>query len=138
MCFEGMEGKPSWIIKVIITIKEVRDHLHHGLKKAYFVAWLAAKDTKLVVLHCLRPLLLKSKSILPCEIRLVPVVCGDIRDRRIRWLIRRNYCRVRRIGIHRITPEMLNIWICVVAAVSMARSTPCPLPVMASSHFVLC
>jgi hypothetical protein len=48
MCFEGMKEKPSWISKVIIAIEQVRDHLHHRLEEAHFVAWLAAKDAKLV------------------------------------------------------------------------------------------
>ena len=83
MCSEDMEGKPSWIIKVIVAIEEVRNHLHHGLEETHFVAWLPAKNAKLVVLYCLYSLLLKSKSVLPCEICLVPVICGNIRDRRV-------------------------------------------------------
>jgi hypothetical protein len=75
MGFESMEEKPSWISKVIIPVEEVRDHLHHGLEQAVFVAWLSAKDAELVRLHCLRSLLLESKSALPCEVLLVPVVC---------------------------------------------------------------
>jgi hypothetical protein len=74
MCFEDMEGKPSWISKVIIPVEEVRNHLHHGLEKAVLVAWLSAEDAELVRLYCLRSLLLELKSVLPCEILLVPVV----------------------------------------------------------------
>jgi hypothetical protein len=54
------EKKPSWIPKVIVAIEEICDHLHHGPKETYFVAWLAAKDTKLLVFHCPRSLLLES------------------------------------------------------------------------------
>lgn len=83
MYFEDMEGKPSWISKVIQAIKKVCDHLHHRLQKAYFITWLATKDPELLSLHRFHSLLLKLKSILPCEICLVPVICGDDCNRRI-------------------------------------------------------
>lgn len=131
-----MKWKPSWIPKVIIAVEEVSDHLHHGFEKAHFVAGLAAKHAKLVVFYCLCSLLLGSKSILPCKICLVPVVRGNVADGRIRCLIWRNDCRLRRNGIDRITSEMLGVLTCVVA-VSMPRTAPGALPVVAFSHLVL-
>lgn len=86
MCSEDVKEKPSWIFKIIIPIEQVRDHLHHGLEEAIFIARLSAKDAKLMRLHCICPLLLTLKSDLPREICLVPVVCGDICDVRKRWL----------------------------------------------------
>jgi hypothetical protein len=84
MYFEGMKEKPSWISKVIITIEQVRDHLHHRLEEAHFVAWHAAKDAKLVRLYSLRSLLLEMKSVLPCKVCLLPVLGGKICNGRIR------------------------------------------------------
>ena len=75
MGFESMEEKLSWISKVIIPVEEVCDYLHHGLEQAVFVAWLSAENSELVRLHCLRSLLLDLKSVLPCEVSLVPMVC---------------------------------------------------------------
>ncbi|UPX16522.1 uncharacterized protein EKO05_0006919 [Ascochyta rabiei] len=132
-----MNKEPSWISKVIEAIEKVCHHLHHGLEKAYFIAWLATKDTKLLVLHRFRSLLLKLKSALPCEICLVPVVCGYICDRCVYQWIGRSQSRLRGGCIDRITAEMMHVWNCV-AAVPMARPTPCSLSVVAFAHFVKC
>lgn len=42
----GIE-KPSGILVVGVTVEEIRDDPQHGLEKAYFVAGLAAKESKL-------------------------------------------------------------------------------------------
>lgn len=89
MCFKSKREKPSWISKVIAAIKEVRNYFHHGFKEADFVAWLAAKYAKLLAFHCSRSLLLRSKSVLPCEICLVPMVGGNVCYGCICWLIGR-------------------------------------------------
>lgn len=64
------------------------------------------------------------------------MVCRNVPDGRIRWLVMRYDCRLRRNGIDRITPEMLDIWICAVA-VPMARTAPGALPVVAFPHIVI-
>lgn len=128
--------KPSWISKVIITIEEVCDHLHHELEKAILVAGLPAKDAEVVRLHCLRPLLLKSKSVLPCEVLLVPVICGNICDGHMRLPVGRK-CRLRGYSVERITPDMLDILKCV-ATIAMAWTAPSSFPVVTFSHFEIC
>lgn len=77
----GMSMSVSRILVVGEAVKQIRHHPHHGLQKAYFVAGFSTKDTKALPLHLLVPLALQLDSVLPCEIRLVPMIRGQGRGR---------------------------------------------------------
>jgi hypothetical protein len=72
--------KASWIFVVNVSIEKIRDDLQHRLKKAYFIAWFAAKVKESLCLHHMSLLLLESKSALPRKVRLMPVLSRRICD----------------------------------------------------------
>jgi hypothetical protein len=74
------EMKASRVFVVGVSIEEIRDDLQHWLKEACFVARLAAKVEESLYLHCLLPLLLKSKPGLPRKVCLVRMFRGHGSD----------------------------------------------------------
>ena len=80
-------GQSTWqVLGVFVVgepVKQVQHDLKHGLEKAYFVTRHATKDTKSLHLHLLRPLLLELNAILPCRVRLVPVIRRQAGKRRV-------------------------------------------------------
>jgi hypothetical protein len=71
----GVEPKASRIFVVDVAIEEIRDYPQHWCKEAYFIARLAAKDSKSLHLQNLLSLLLKPQFVLPGEVRVMPVSC---------------------------------------------------------------
>jgi hypothetical protein len=73
----------SRVFVVILAVEEIRNNLEHRSNKADFIANLSTEEP-----HCLsfcdsRPFLFVSKSVLPCCVRLVPVVRWDMRCRKM-------------------------------------------------------
>ena len=83
----------SWIVIIGVAVEKIHDDLQHRFKKAYFFAWYTAKVANPLTLQCLMSLLLGLKSILPCEICLVPVICRCVRKRMIRGRLKRRIYR---------------------------------------------
>jgi len=77
------EHEKGWVLSrvdvVRKTIEEVRDNLQHRFKKAYFVTGLASEKAKPLSLQSV--LLLLVEAVLPCGIRLMPVIRRSARER---------------------------------------------------------